>query len=76
MWESLGRMLLLMGFFLLVMGGLLLTAGKFFGLGRLPGDIFIQRGNFTFYFPLVSGLVISAVLSLLLTVVFGFLMRR
>lgn len=66
----------MMGFFLLVMGGLLLTAGKFFGLGRLPGDIFIQRGNFTFYFPLVSGLVISAVLSLLLTVVFGFLMRR
>jgi hypothetical protein len=76
MWENLGRMLLLMGFFLLIMGGLFLSAGKFFGLGRLPGDIFIQRGNFAFYFPLVTSLLISVVLSLLLTVVFGFLMRR
>ncbi|MGQ9531637.1 MAG: DUF2905 domain-containing protein [Desulfotomaculales bacterium] len=76
MWENLGRMLLLLGFFLLVTGGLFLTAGKFFGLGRLPGDIFVQRGNFTFYFPLLSSLLISVVLSLLLTVVFGFLMRR
>jgi hypothetical protein len=76
MWENLGRMLLLMGVFLLIMGGLFLAAGKFFGLGRLPGDIFIQRGNFTFYFPLLSCLLLSVVLSLLLTVVFGFLLRR
>lgn len=69
-------MLLLLGVFLLIMGGLFLTAGKYFGLGRLPGDIFIQRGNFTFYFPLLSSLLVSVVLSLLLTVVFGYLMRR
>jgi hypothetical protein len=40
-------------------------------LGRLPGDILVRRGNFTFYFPLVTSIVISLVLSLL----FG-LMRR
>ena len=34
------------------------------GLGRLPGDIAIERGNFHFYFPIVTSLVISAVLSL------------
>jgi hypothetical protein len=36
------------------------------GLGRLPGDIVIQRDNFTFYFPIVTALIISAVLSLIL----------
>lgn len=34
------------------------------GLGRLPGDIVIQRGNFGFFFPIVTSLVISVVLSL------------
>jgi Protein of unknown function (DUF2905) len=35
------------------------------GLGRLPGDIFIQRPNFTFYAPITTGLLISIVLSLI-----------
>ncbi len=35
-------------------------------LGRLPGDVTIRRGNFTFYFPLVSSLLASVVLTLLL----------
>jgi len=39
------------------------------GLGRLPGDIVIERENFTFYFPLVTSLVVSAVLSLLIWIV-------
>ena len=36
------------------------------GLGRLPGDILIQRSNFTFYAPITTGLLISVALSLLL----------
>ena len=36
------------------------------GLGRLPGDIVIRRGNFHFYFPIVTSLVVSVVLSLIL----------
>ena len=40
-------------------------------LGRLPGDIYVQRGNFTFYFPVVTVIIVSVVLSLLLA-----LMRR
>jgi hypothetical protein len=40
-------------------------------LGRLPGDIFVRRGNFTFYFPVVTSIVISLLLSLLIA-----LMRR
>ena len=36
------------------------------GLGRLPGDIWIQRGNFTFYAPITTGILVSLVLSLIL----------
>jgi hypothetical protein len=36
------------------------------GLGRLPGDIFIQRDNFTFYAPITTGVLLSVVLSLIL----------
>ena len=57
---------------LVVVGAILLIAGLAWpllsrlGLGRLPGDIAIARGNYRFYFPLVSSLVVSAVLTLLL----------
>jgi DUF2905 family protein len=40
-------------------------------LGRLPGDIYVRRGNFTFYFPVATAIIVSVVLSLLLA-----LMRR
>lgn len=36
------------------------------GFGRLPGDVLVQKKNYTFYFPIVSSIVISIVLSLLL----------
>ena len=36
------------------------------GLGRLPGDILIERGNFRFYFPIVTCLIVSGVVSLIL----------
>jgi Protein of unknown function (DUF2905) len=57
--------------FLVVAGLVLLVAGLLWpllsrlGLGRLPGDVTISRGNFRFYFPIVTSLVISAVLTLL-----------
>ncbi|MFZ3178627.1 MAG: DUF2905 domain-containing protein [Methylocystis silviterrae] len=46
--------------------GLLWMVGERFGLGRLPGDIVVQRGNFKFYFPLATSLILSVVVSLLL----------
>ncbi|MGH7364336.1 MAG: DUF2905 domain-containing protein, partial [Candidatus Methylomirabilales bacterium] len=63
--ESLGRMLLLIGVTLVVLGGLLLLVGKVPFLGRLPGDIVIERKNFTFYFPLATSILLSIVLTLL-----------
>lgn len=65
----LGKMLLLFGLLMVLLGLVLLVAGHFSGkvpwLGRLPGDIDIQRGNWTFYFPLATCLIISVVLTLL-----------
>lgn len=65
--ESLGRILLLIGVVLALLGGLLLLVGKVPFLGRLPGDIVIERKNFTFYFPLATSILLSIVLTLLLS---------
>lgn len=67
--RELGRLLLVFGLVLVVVGGLLtLGASRSIGmpgrLGQLPGDIIIRRENFTFYFPLATGLLLSVILSL------------
>jgi len=67
MWDSLAKTILFIGLFLILAGGLMLTGGKLFGLGRLPGDIFIQRGNFTFYFPLKTCIILSILLTIALS---------
>ena len=66
----LGRMLIVLGLGIAGLGLLLTFAGRLpFRLGRLPGDIFIQGKNSTFYFPLVTCLILSALLSLVLWIV-------
>jgi hypothetical protein len=58
--------------FLITLGVILVVAGLAWplltklGLGRLPGDIHIERDGFSFYFPITTGLIISAVISLIL----------
>lgn len=58
--------------FLVILGLAIVVAGLAWpwlvklGLGRLPGDIHVERENFSFYFPLTTGIVISLVVSLLL----------
>ncbi len=71
MWDAIGKIFLLLGAFLVLVGGIMVLGGKLFGLGRLPGDIFIQKGNFSFYFPLVTCII----LSILLTVILNFIRR-
>lgn len=63
---SLGKMLMVLGGMLLVFGAILAFADRLPGIGRLPGDILIRRGNFTFYFPLATSIVLSVLLTLLL----------
>ncbi len=60
-----GRMLLVLGVALVVIGGIIMLLGRTgLLLGRLPGDILYRGRNTTFYFPLVSSLLISVVLSI------------
>ena len=77
--EFVGKTLILLGLGIVVLGVIVSLLGKWPGegtglgwLGKLPGDIFIKRDNFTFYFPLSTGIIISVVGSLLLY----FLLKR
>ncbi len=70
--DSFARLLIMFGLILAAVGGLLLFIGKIPYIGKLPGDIFIQRRNFTFYFPLAT----SILLSIILTLLFSFFSRR
>ena len=70
--QDLGRMLIVLGVVIALVGVVLLVAGRVPGLGRLPGDIHVERGQWSFYFPLGT----SIVLSLLLTLVLWLIGRR
>lgn len=62
---TIAKMLITAGVVLIIAGILWQIGGRFLSLGRLPGDIVIERGNSTFYFPLMTSIIISIVLSLL-----------
>lgn len=67
---DLGKILVGFGVVMLLLGGILLLAGSLSGkvpwLGRLPGDIYVQRGGWTMYIPLGTSLLLSIVLTLIL----------
>ncbi len=73
--SDLGRVLLLVGGAIVVLGLLLLLAGRLPFLGRLPGDISFRRGNTSFYFPIVTCLVLSVILTVVVNLLL-FLFRR
>lgn len=81
-WSLLGKLLIITGAVLALLGVLLVFSdrvpglGSMFGwLGKLPGDISIKRDNVSFYFPVVTSLLLSVVLSLLFYL-FSWLFRR
>jgi hypothetical protein len=65
---TIGKYLIAIGLLILFVGVLVVIAGRFPGLriGRLPGDIYIERDGWRFYFPLMTSIIISIILSLLL----------
>lgn len=63
--NTIPKLLILAGVALIVIGLIWAGLGKFINLGRLPGDIAVEKGNVRFYFPIVTCIVISIVLSLL-----------
>ena len=65
---NLGKILLVIGGIIVLAGLAVLVFGKMGLIGKLPGDILIQKGNFTFYFPLVTFLILSIVLTIVVNV--------
>jgi hypothetical protein len=63
---DLGRLLVITGIILVIAGFLIATGRGIPFLGRLPGDIRIERDGFTFYFPIATGLLLSLVVTILL----------
>ncbi len=66
----LGKLLILLGLILIIAGVVVQLSPRIPWLGRLPGDIFIQRGRFTLAFPIVSSLLLSLLLTLILNLFF------
>jgi uncharacterized protein HemY len=64
--RDLGKTLIVFGLVLVAVGIVLSFAPKIPWLGRLPGDIYIHRGNFTFYFPLTTCILLSLIITLVL----------
>lgn len=68
--NDLGRILVYLGLMLAALGGIIyLFGGSLSWLGHLPGDIRIERENFTFYFPITTMILISLILNLIIRVI-------
>jgi hypothetical protein len=70
--DEMGKLLIIAGIFLIVFGLIFTFWGRIPLLGKLPGDFSVQKGNATFFFPLVTSLLLSLILTIVLNVVFRF----
>jgi Protein of unknown function (DUF2905) len=64
--NGVGKLLIRLGGLLIIIGAALLLVGKIPWLGKLPGDIYIERRNITVFFPLTTSILVSVILSLAL----------
>jgi hypothetical protein len=67
--SEIGKILLILGGIIIIIGLVLTFSNHIPFLGKLPGDIVVKKGNFSFYFPLVTFLIISIVLTIIINVV-------
>lgn len=70
--QDLGKVLVFLGLVVLAIGVLILFFDRIPFLGKLPGDIYIKKGNFAFYAPITSAILVSIILSILLTLFSNF----
>ena len=68
--QGLGKLIIILGITLVVIGLLMTFAPKIPVIGKLPGDFYFRRGNASFYFPLASSILISVIVSIILSVIF------
>ncbi|WP_209122821.1 DUF2905 domain-containing protein [Alkalihalobacillus sp. BA299] len=67
--SNMPKLLITVGVILVIIGVLWQLGGKIFPFGKLPGDILIKKENTTFYFPIVTSIVLSVVISLILFII-------
>lgn len=67
--QGLGKIIIILGAFLIALGVLIAFSPKIPFIGKLPGDFYFKRGNSTFYFPLATSILLSLILSLILNFV-------
>ncbi len=63
--QPFGKILIIAGIVIFILGLLLTFSDKIPFLGKMPGDIIIKKENFTFYFPIITSIIISLILSLI-----------
>jgi len=68
MMPSMGKMLIILGVVLVVIGLAFTYGPKIPWLGKLPGDISIKKDNFSFYFPITTSIIISIILTILFSI--------
>ena len=71
--EGIGKILIIAGAVIIVLGLVLVFNNHIPFLGKLPGDIIIKRENFSFYFPLVTFILISIVITVIINIVLHFI---
>ncbi|PZE20231.1 DUF2905 domain-containing protein [Paenibacillus xerothermodurans] len=67
--NPIAKLLIVGGIVMIVIGLIWAVGGKYLNLGRLPGDIAVEKGNVKFYFPIVTCIVLSVALSLIMYVI-------
>ena len=73
--DEIGKWLILLGVVFVAVGAAVILLGKIPGIGHLPGDIFIQRDNFSCFFPLATSILLSIVLTIVLNLVLRIINR-
>lgn len=69
MLQDFGRIIIVFGIILIVVGAALWFLGRLPFVGKLPGDILLKRENFTFYAPITTAILISLILSIIFTII-------
>ena len=73
--DEIGKWLILLGVVFVAVGLVVFLLGQIPGIGRLPGDILIQRDNFSCFFPLATSILLSIVLTIVLNLVLRIIQR-
>jgi hypothetical protein len=71
--EGLGKILLIVGGVIIILGLILVFSNHFPFIGKLPGDIFVKKDGFSFYFPIVTLLILSILITVIVNVILYFL---